>query len=74
MTVTNQRSAKEEIKRKLNSRNAFVFLCRIQTREEPVYCNCETLPFKLREDDRLKVFENRILRKVFGRKRKYQEA
>jgi hypothetical protein len=30
---------------------------------------CETLSLKLREEHRLKVFENRILRRIFGPKR-----
>ena len=27
---------------------------------------CETWPFTLREERRLKVFENRVLRRIFG--------
>jgi hypothetical protein len=30
---------------------------------------CETWPFSLREEHRLRVFENRVLRKIFGPKR-----
>jgi hypothetical protein len=35
----------------------------------PVLCGCETWSFALREEHRLKVFENRVLRKIFGPKR-----
>ena len=31
-----------------------------------VLCGCETWPFTLREKRRLRVFENRVLRKKFG--------
>jgi hypothetical protein len=34
-----------------------------------VLYDCETLPFTLREEYRLKVFENRALRRIFGPKR-----
>ena len=30
---------------------------------------CETWSFTLREEDRLKVFENRVLRRIFGSER-----
>jgi hypothetical protein len=30
---------------------------------------CETWPLTLREEDRLRVFENRVLRRIFGPKR-----
>jgi len=29
-------------------------------------CGCETWPLTLREEHRLRVFENRVLRKIFG--------
>jgi hypothetical protein len=32
-------------------------------------CGCETLSPTLREEHRLKVFENRLLRRIFGLKR-----
>jgi hypothetical protein len=36
----------------------------------PVVLNgCETWSLKLREEHRLRVFENRLLRRIFGRKR-----
>jgi hypothetical protein len=34
-----------------------------------VLYGCETLPLTLREEHRLRVFENRVLRKIFGLKR-----
>jgi hypothetical protein len=30
---------------------------------------CETWPFTLREEHKLRVFENRVLRRIFGPKR-----
>jgi hypothetical protein len=35
-----------------------------------VSCGCETWSLTLREEHRLKVFENRVLRRIFGSKRK----
>jgi hypothetical protein len=34
-----------------------------------VLCGCESLSLTLREECRLKVFENRVLRRIFGPKR-----
>jgi hypothetical protein len=34
-----------------------------------VLYGCETLSLILREEHRLRVFENRVLRRIFGRKR-----
>ena len=34
-----------------------------------VFCGCETWPLTLKEDHRLRVFENRVLKKIFGPKR-----
>jgi hypothetical protein len=34
-----------------------------------VLCGCETWSLTLREEYRLKVFENRVLRRIFGPKR-----
>jgi hypothetical protein len=33
-----------------------------------VLYGCETLPLTLREEHRLRVFENRVLRRIFGPK------
>jgi hypothetical protein len=35
-----------------------------------VLCGCETWSLTLREEHRLRVFENRVLRKIFGPKRR----
>jgi hypothetical protein len=35
----------------------------------PVLYGCETCSFTLREEHRLRVFENRVLRRIFGPKR-----
>jgi hypothetical protein len=32
-------------------------------------CECETWPLTLREEHRLRVFENRVLKRIFGQKR-----
>jgi hypothetical protein len=34
-----------------------------------VLCGCETLSLTLREENRLRVFEKRVLRRIFGPKR-----
>jgi hypothetical protein len=34
-----------------------------------VLCGCETWSLILREEQRLRVFENRVLRRIFGRKK-----
>jgi hypothetical protein len=34
-----------------------------------VLCGCETRSLTLREEHRLRVFENRVLRRIFGPKR-----
>ena len=34
-----------------------------------VFYGCETWPLTLREEHRLRVFENRVLRRIFGPKR-----
>jgi hypothetical protein len=35
----------------------------------PVSCGCETWSLTFREEHRLRVFENRVLRRIFGHKR-----
>ena len=35
----------------------------------PVLCGCETWSLTLREERRLRVLENRVLRRIFGPKR-----
>jgi len=34
-----------------------------------VLCGCETWSLTMREERRLRVFENRVVRKIFGSKR-----
>jgi hypothetical protein len=83
MTVTNQNLIQEEIKRRLNSDNAFyhsvqnllsfrrlskILKIRIyKTIILPVVLyGCETWSLTLREEHGLRVFENRVLRRIFG--------
>ena len=81
-TLTNQNSIQEEIKSRLKSRNACyhsvqnispssllsknlkIKTCR--TIILPVVHRCETWSLTLREERRLRVFENRALRRIFG--------
>jgi hypothetical protein len=66
----------EEIKRRLNSGNAFYHSVqdlqspRLLSKFLPVvlYC-CETWSLVLREKHELRVLENRVLRRIFGPKR-----
>jgi hypothetical protein len=41
----------------------------IKVKNLPVLCGYETWPLTLREEHRLRVFENRVLRRIFGPKR-----
>jgi len=68
-TLTNQNCIQEEIKSRLESWNAS---------EVEIYKNiilpfvlygCETWPLTLKEERRLRVFENRVLRRIFEPKR-----
>jgi hypothetical protein len=84
-TVTNQNLIKKEIKRRLNSGNAcYHSVQKLRSRLlsknlkiriyktiilSVVLCGCETLSLTLREEHRLRVFENRVLRRLFGPKR-----
>ncbi|KAJ4436949.1 hypothetical protein ANN_17081 [Periplaneta americana] len=56
-TVTNINDTWEEIKHRINMGNALFFY------------GCETWTLTLREEHRLRVFENKVLRKIFGVKR-----
>ena len=75
-TLTNQNSIQEEIKSRLKlvlssrllSKNLKIKIYR--TIILPVFLfGCETFSLTLREERRLRVFENRVLRRVFGPKR-----
>jgi ribosomal protein S6 len=73
MTVTNQKLVQEEIERKLNLVNACYHSVqelseniKIRTYKTTVLFvvlyECETSPVTLREEHRLRVFENKVLR------------
>ena len=84
-TLTNKNYIQEEIKSRLKLGNACYYsvqnllsssllskklkikICR--TIILPVLYGCETWSLTLREERRLRVFENRVLRRVFGPKR-----
>jgi hypothetical protein len=84
-TLTYQNCIHEEIKGRLNSGNACyhsvqsLLSSRLLSRNVkvkiyktiilPVLYGCETWSVKLREEHRLRVFENRVLRRIFGPKR-----
>ncbi|KAJ4427627.1 hypothetical protein ANN_25275 [Periplaneta americana] len=84
-TVTNINDTQEEIKRRINMGNACYYsvessyhpVC-CQNLKVRIYktvilpvvlYGCETWTLILREEHRLKVFENKVLRKIFGAKR-----
>jgi hypothetical protein len=83
--IINQNLIQEEIKRRLNSDNACchsvqkLFFSRLSKNTKiriygttvlpVVLYGCETWSLTLREEHRLRVFENRVLRKIFGPKR-----
>ena len=80
-TLTNKNSVQEEIKNRLKARNACCYsvqnllsfsllsknlkMCRTIILPVVLY-GCETWSLILREECRLRVFENRVLRRVFG--------
>jgi hypothetical protein len=82
MKLRNQNLNQEEIKRSLNSGNACyhsvqnlllsknlkIRICKTIILPVVLY-GCETCSLTLRERQRLWVFENRVLRKIFGQKR-----
>jgi hypothetical protein len=80
-TITNQNLIQDEIKRTLNSGNACYhsvqnllssrLLSRVyKTTILPVVMyGCEIWSLILRQERRLRVFENRVLRRIFGSKR-----
>jgi len=81
-TLTNQNSIQEEIKGRLKSRNAFYHSVQnllsssllsknlkfeiYRTIILPVVHRCGTWSLTLREERRLRVFENRVLRRILG--------
>jgi hypothetical protein len=84
-TLTNKKSIQEEIRSKLKARNTgnsvqnLLSSCLLsKILKFKIYTNiiflvvlygCETWSLILREERRLRVFENRVLRKIFGPKR-----
>jgi hypothetical protein len=77
-TLTNQNDIHDEIKSRLNSGNACYYSVHnllssrlvSKTVILPVVLDgCETWSLTLREELRLRVFENRVLRRIFGPKR-----
>jgi DNA replication protein DnaC len=83
-TVTNQNCIHEEIKSRLNSGNTTIIFSPLSSRLLSKNINikiyktiilslilygCETWSLTLREEHRLRVFENRVLRRIFGPKR-----
>jgi hypothetical protein len=81
-TLTDKNCMQDEIMSKLNSGNACyqsLLSSRLLSRNVKVKIyktiilpvvlyGCETLPLTLREEHRLRVFENRVLRRIFGPK------
>jgi hypothetical protein len=65
--LTDQNCVHEEIKSRLNSGNACYHL--VQSLLPVVLYGCETWSVTLREEHRLRAFENRVLRRIFGTKR-----
>jgi hypothetical protein len=82
-TVTNQNLIQEEIKRRLSSGNACYhsvqsLLSSVKNLKIRIYktiilpvvlYGCETWSLTLREEHRLRVFKNRVLRRIFRPKR-----
>ncbi|KAJ4445737.1 hypothetical protein ANN_12422 [Periplaneta americana] len=85
-TVTNINDTREEIKRRINMRNACYYSVEkflsssllsknlkvriYKTVILPIVLyGCKTWTLTLREEQRLRVFENKVLRKIFGAKR-----
>jgi hypothetical protein len=68
----------EQLKRRLNSGNACHHSSAVENIKVRIYKNiilsvvlygCETWSLKLREEYKLRVFDNRVLRRIFGQKR-----
>ena len=83
ITLTNQNSIQEEIKNRLNSRNAcyhsvqnLLFSSLLSKNIKIkiyrtvilsfVFCGCETWSLTLREECRVGMFKNRVLRRIMG--------
>jgi hypothetical protein len=70
-TLTNQNDIHGEIKSTLNSGNACYYSVQnlFSFPSHKKRYGCETWSLTLREEHRLRVFENRVLKKIFGPKR-----
>jgi hypothetical protein len=77
MTLTNQNDIHDEIKSRLNSGNLLSSCLISKNLKIEIYktvilpvvlYGCKTWSLTLREEHRLKVFENRVLRRIFGPK------
>jgi hypothetical protein len=74
-TLTNQNCIQEEIKSRLNQAMLAIIqrrILKIRIHKNiilPVYLyGCETRSLTLKQERRLRVFENRVLRRIFGPK------
>jgi hypothetical protein len=66
-TLTNQNSIQEKIKSRLKLGHACYHS--VQNLLLVVLYGCETWSLTLREERRLRVFQNKVLRRIFGTKR-----
>jgi len=66
--INNQNSIKEEIKCNSQSKNIKIKIYRTIVLPFDLY-GCETWPLTLTEEPRLRLFENRVPRRIFGPKR-----
>ena len=73
-TAISQNYIRGEVSR-LNTRNGSCHLCAVCTfsylrnQRTPTMYGCETWSLKMREESRLRLFENRVLKRMFGPKR-----
>jgi hypothetical protein len=66
MPATNQNLIQDKIKRRINSINACIKVRVYRTIILlAVLYGCKSWPLKLREEHRLRMFENRVLRRLF---------
>ena len=79
-TLTNQNSIQEEIKSRLKSRiacchsvqkllSSSVLFKNLKIKIYVIMYGCEAWSLTMREERRLRVFENKVLRRIFGPKR-----
>ena len=68
-TLTNQNSIQEEIKSRLNSGNACYYSVQNLLSSRLLSKNLKIKIYRIREEGRLRVFKNRVLRRVYGSRR-----